>query len=304
MTITRGKRWAAVLVTISVFVVGMPVIASADGFNHALPFLRTGVGARAYGMGNAYVALAGDATAGFFNPAGLTRIDKWGFSSMLSADMAFDRQFNYLALAGSFKWGSVGISWVNAGISDVRLETDGDPGTNDGDESYLDNYFILSYGNTAANKFRWGASFVIANNSVGEETGVGGDLGLQWDFHKEARLGLMAQSLGLKVGDDLTPYNIRLGLVVMPDILEGFTFPIEIQKTQHLDDIAFRLGGEYAHNFDGSDYGTAIRAGVDDGAFTIGGGLRFKQFSVDYAYVTEAVDIFEENHRFSLTGNF
>ena len=97
MTITRGKRWAAVLVTISVFVVGMPVIASADGFNNALPFMRTGVGARAYGMGNAYVALAGDATAGFFNPAGQTRIDKWGFSSMLSADMKFDRQFNYLA---------------------------------------------------------------------------------------------------------------------------------------------------------------------------------------------------------------
>ncbi|HUU46011.1 MAG TPA: hypothetical protein VM118_09775 [Acidobacteriota bacterium] len=300
MTITRGKRWAAVLVTISVFVVGMPVITSAGDYNHALPFLRTGVGARAYGMGNAYVALAGDATAGFFNPAGLTRIDKWGFSSMLSADMAFDRQFNYLALAGSFKWGSVGISWVNAGIKDVVQNRPGyDP---NGD--YLDNYFILSYGNCAANNFRWGASFVIANNSVGEETGVGGDLGLQWDFHKEARLGLMAQSLGLKVGDDLTPYNIRLGLAIIPDILEGFTFPIEIQKTQHLDDITFRMGGEYAHNFDGSDYGTALRAGIDDGAFTIGGGLRFKQFSVDYAYVTEAVDLFEENHRFSLTGNF
>lgn len=301
MTITRGKRWAAVLVTISVFVVGMPLIADAGDFNHALPFLRTGVGARAYGMGNAYVAVASDATAGFFNPAGLSRIPKWGFSSMLSADMAFDRQFNYLALAGSFKWGSVGISWVNAGITDVDLKPkDGQPTTDD----YLDNYFILSYSNCAANKFRWGLNFVIANNSVGEETGVGGDVGLQWDFHNEARLGLMAQSLGLKVGDDQTPYNIRLGIAVMPDMLEGFTFPLEIQKTQHLDDIAFRMGGEYAYNFDNSDYRTALRAGIDDGAFTIGCGLGFKQFSLDYAYVTEAVDIFEENHRFSLTGNF
>jgi hypothetical protein len=302
MTITRGKRWAVLLVTISVFVVGLPVIASADS-NHALPFLRTGVGARAYGMGNAYTALAADATAGFFNPAGLTRIDKWGFASMLSADLAFDRQFNYLAVAGSFKWGSAGISWVSAGITDVALETDGDPSTADGTDDYLDNYFILSYGNQTSD-FRWGANFVIANNSVAEETGVGGDLGFQWDFHKEARMGLVAQSLGLKVGEAQTPYNIRLGLAVMPDILEGFTFPVEIQKTQHVDDIIFRLGGEFAYNFDGSDYGTAIRGGVDDGSLTLGGGLRFKQFSVDYAYVTEAVDFLKENHRFSLTGNF
>jgi hypothetical protein len=252
-------------------------------------------------MGNAYVALAGDATGGFFNPAGLTRIDKWGFSSMLSADMAFDRKFNYLALAGAFKFGWLGISWVNAGITDVEVSTrTGTTGT----EDYLDNYFILSYANVAANKFRWGANFVIANGSVAEETGVGGDFGMQWDFHKEARLGLMAQSLGLKVGDDQVPYNIRLGIAIMPDILEGFTFPVEIQKTQHLDEIAFRMGGEYAHAFDGSDYRTAIRAGVDDGAFTIGGGLGFKQFSVDYAYVTEEVEAFGENHRFSLTGNF
>jgi long-subunit fatty acid transport protein len=286
----------AVLVTITAFVVGMAAVADAAGFNHATPFLRTGVSARAIGMGNAFVAAADDASAGFFNPAGITRIEKWGFSSMLSADMAIDRQMNYLAVAGSFDWGSLGLSWVNAGITDVGLKN----GTT---EDYMDNYFLLSYGNMA-NGFRWGANFVIANNSVAEETGVGGDLGFQWDFHKEARLGLVAQSLGLKVGEDQTPFNIRLGIVVMPDILEGFTFPIEIQKTQNLDEIKFRIGGEFAHSFDGSDYGTAIRAGVDDGAFTLGGGLRFKQFGVDYAYVTEAVDVFGENHRFSLTGNF
>ncbi|MCH8991428.1 MAG: hypothetical protein IIA44_06720 [Acidobacteria bacterium] len=143
----QKKGWLAVLVTATVFVVGMPVLADAQ-FNHALPFMRTGVGARAYGMGNAYTALAGDATAGFFNPAGLTRIEKWGFASMMSADMTFDRQFNYLAVAGSFDWGSVGLSFVNAGIKDV-------PVTTGGSEDYMDSYFTLSYANRAA-AFRWG----------------------------------------------------------------------------------------------------------------------------------------------------
>jgi hypothetical protein len=295
MNHTWGKRWAMVLGTALVFVVGLSALASASGYNHALPFMRTGVGARAYGMGNAYVAVTSDATAGFFNPAGLRKICKWGFSSMLSADMAIDRQFNYLALAGSFKWGSVAGSWVNTGIKDVP--------TDDGNKDYMDNYFILSYANSTA-KFRYGGSFVIANNKVAEATGVGGDLGFQWDIDKQATFGLMAQSLGLKVGEDNVPYNIRLGLAVMPEVLEGFTFPLEIQKTQGSDNIKFRLGGEYAFNFDGSDYGTAIRGGVNDGAFSLGAGLRFRQFSLDYAYVAEQQDFMGENHRFSLTGNF
>lgn len=290
-----GKTWAVVLGTALVFVVSLTTVSVAETPN-ALPWLRTGVGARAAGMGNAFVAVAGDATAGFFNPAGLTRINCWGFASMLSADMSFDRNFNYLALAGNFKWGAVGGSWINAGIKDVSLSD----GSN---EDYMDNYFILSYGNKAA-AMRWGANFVIANNKVAEETGVGVDLGMQWDFHEEARLGVVAQSLGLKVGDDTTPYNIRLGLAVTPDALEGFTLPVEIQKTQNVDDIKFRLGAEYMHRFDNSDYGTAIRAGVDDGAFSLGAGLFFKQFGLDYAYVTEKVDFLEENHRFSLVGNF
>ena len=290
-----GKQWAVVLVTGLVFVVSLATVAVAEA-PHALPFLRTGVGARAAGMGNAFVAVAGDASAGFFNPAGLTRIESWGFSSMLSADMAYDRNFNYLALAGSFDWGSVGGSWINAGIKDVSLSD----GTN---EDYMDNYFIVSYAN-ATKRFRWGLNFVIANNKVAEATGVGGDLGVQWDFHPEATLGLMAQSLGLKVGENVTPYNIRLGIAITPDVLEGFTFPAEIQKTENVDQIKFRIGGEYAYKFDNSDWGTAIRGGVDDGAFSIGAGLFFSKFWLDYAYVSEKADFLQENHRFSLTGNF
>lgn len=251
-----GKKWAVVLVTGLVFVVSLATVAVAEA-PHALPFLRTGVGARAAGMGNAFVAVASDATAGFFNPAGLSRIESWGFSSMLSADMAFDRNYNYLAVAGSFDWGSVGGSWINAGIKDVALSD----GTSD---DYMDNYFILSYAN-CQQRFRWGINFVIANNSVSENTGVGGDLGFQWDIHPEATFGLMAQSLGLKVGDDVTPYNLRAGIALKPNMIEGFTLPFEIQKTQNVDAIKFRMGGEYAYKFDNSDWGTALRAGVDDG---------------------------------------
>jgi len=296
MNHTWGKRWAMVLGAALILVTGFTANALAIDDNHALPFLRTGVGARAYGLGNAYNALASDATAGFFNPAGLSRINKWSFSSMLSADMFADRNFNYLALAGAFKWGSLGASWINAGVSDVEL-TDGST------EDYMDNYFLLSYAN-CSKAFHWGVNLVIANNKVAEETGVGGDVGFQLDITDEARFGLMAQSLGLKVGDDKVPYNLRLGLAVTPTALSGFTFPVEIQKTQGVDAIVFRIGGEYMHRFDNADYAAALRGGVDDGEFAIGAGLYFRQFGFDYAYVTDKEDFLGENHRFSLTGNF
>jgi hypothetical protein len=280
-----------------ILVTGLSANALAIDDNHALPFLRTGVGARAYGLGNAYTALAGDATAGFFNPAGLSRIKKWSFSSMLSADMGEDRKFNYLALAGAFKWGALGVSWISTGVDGVPVTDPSAP------TDYMDNYFLLSYAN-CSKSFHWGVNLVIANNDVAEKTGVGGDLGVQIDMTDDVRFGLMAQSLGLKVDDDKVPYNIRLGLAVTPGALSGFSFPVEIQKTQGVDAIVFRIGGEYMHHFNNADYAAAIRGGVDDGEFAIGAGLFFRQFGFDYAYVTDKQDFLGENHRFSLTGNF
>ena len=296
MNHTWGKRWAIILGAALILVTGLTASAPAIPDNHALPFLRTGVGARAYGLGNAYTALASDATAGFFNPAGLSRINKWSFSSMLSADMFADRNFNYLALAGAFKWGSLGASWINAGVTDVKL-------TNGTTTDYMDNYFLLSYAN-CAKAFHWGVNLVVANGKAADATGVGGDVGFQIDLHDDARIGLMAQSLGLKVGEDNVPYNLRLGLAVTPGALSGFTFPVEIQKTQGVDAIVFRIGGEYLHKFENANYAAALRGGVDDGAFSIGAGLYFRQFGFDYAYVTDQQDFLGENHRFSLTGNF
>lgn len=302
---TKVPWWkiAAVVGVFSALLVGMTVTVTAED-NHAFPFLRTGVGARAWGMGNAYVAVAGDATAGFFNPAGLTRLEKWGFASMLSADMSIDRKHNYVAVAGNFDFGALGASWMNSGIDDIQRYDAGAEEPN-GAFDYAQNVFTLSYANMTA-KFRWGVNLLIVNHDVDgvSNTGVGGDVGFQWDFHKEATIGLVGQHFGVNVGDDHMPANYRLGLAIHPNVLEGFMFPFELQKTQHRDDIVFRLGGEYAYTFENEDYGTAIRGGVDDGAFTIGAGLRFKQFMLDYAYVTEKEDFLDENHKFSLIANF
>src|SRR5512139_184337 len=80
--------------------------------NHGFTTFRTGVGARALAMGGAYTAVADDATAGYWNPAGLTGIERFNLSSMISANMSYDRKYNYVALGYNFGragWGA--FSW-------------------------------------------------------------------------------------------------------------------------------------------------------------------------------------------------
>ncbi|MXZ01934.1 hypothetical protein F4Y93_15325, partial [Candidatus Poribacteria bacterium] len=59
-------------------------VKAADEGAHTAEFLSHGVGARALGMGSAFVAIADDATATYWNPAGLTKVKKHSFSAMYS----------------------------------------------------------------------------------------------------------------------------------------------------------------------------------------------------------------------------
>ncbi|HEX5131557.1 MAG TPA: hypothetical protein VFX92_03610 [Candidatus Krumholzibacteria bacterium] len=64
------------LSTISVFVVMSLVASSAQATKLAGEFMAPGGGARALGMGGAFAAVAADASAVFWNPAGLAGIDR------------------------------------------------------------------------------------------------------------------------------------------------------------------------------------------------------------------------------------
>ena len=284
-------------------VVGYSQVALADNYNHNMPMLRMGVGARALAMGGAYVAVANDATAGYWNPAGLSQIEKVSFASMIAANMAEDRKYNYLAIAGKFEFGSVGFSWLNSGTSDIDgRDNIGNP---TGDFNYNDHVFLFSYGK-AMEKFQVGVNFKVIYMKADSKTdfsksGVGFDAGVKYIIDEKVHLGVTAFDLGTKVGDEV-PANFRVGVAVFP--VEGFTIPLDIQKTQNESEIKLRTGAEYSYQF-ADDYFAAVRGGVNDGEFCIGAGLTIlSRYSIDYAYVSENSDAFGENHRVSLSINW
>ena len=72
------------LYLLTVSLIPVTTCIAADEGAHAAEFLSHGVGARALGMGSAFVAIADDATATYWNPAGLTKVKKHSFSAMYS----------------------------------------------------------------------------------------------------------------------------------------------------------------------------------------------------------------------------
>ena len=83
----------------------------------AASFLEIGVGSRAIGMGGAFVAVADDATALYWNSAGIARLKK---SEMVFIHTKWIAGINYNYLGSAFPIGGVGV----IGISITSLSTE------------------------------------------------------------------------------------------------------------------------------------------------------------------------------------
>jgi hypothetical protein len=283
---------------LSTLLLGVSSQAFADD-NHALPIFRSGVSARALGMGNAYTAVASDATAGYWNPAGLTGVDKFSLTAMMSDNMTLDRQHLYAALAynfGTAGWG--GFSWVNSGVDNISGATSAGP---TGSLFNADDHgFLFSYANMAGN-LHVGATFKVAYQKIDtySSTGVGFDLGANYVVSDMFHLGFTARDLGTKIGRDNVPVTFRFGMAAYA--VQGFTFAADLEKIQDRKNVRLFFGTEYDYEF-AENYFAALRGGVSDGDFSVGAGLTIdRRYMIDYAYVTETEDFLGENHRVSLS---
>jgi hypothetical protein len=170
-------------------------------------FLSIGVGADALGMGNATVAQTGSVTSGYWNPAGLTSVDKWlEIGLMHSEYFAGISKYDYLGLAKAIDDKST------LGFSAIRFAVDDIPNTtqlidNSGNINYdnittftaADYAFLFSY----ARKLRieglsLGGNFKVIYRKVGDfakSWGFGIDGGLQYKMDDRFKFGLMARDV-------------------------------------------------------------------------------------------------------------
>lgn len=180
------------------------VVAQAPKYSNE--FLNIGVGARSLGMSNSVVANVDDVTAGYWNPAGLTRLQPDFQVSLMHAEyFAGIAKYDYGAFATKVdSLSTVGLSIIRFGVDDIPNTTeliDADGNINyDRIKSFsaADYGILFSYARKMPIEgLDVGANVKIVHRSVGEFArawGFGIDLGAQYQV-KEWRFGAMFRDI-------------------------------------------------------------------------------------------------------------
>ncbi len=273
-------------------------------------FLDIGVGARALGMGGAYTALADDANALYWNPAGLAKLEKREFTAS-HAELFESTRHDFLAYAHPTIQGTFagGFTYLSQGKIDGR-DALGRPTANyDASDAALS----LAY----ARKFEMvelGGTFKYLRSHIGstEAQGMAADFGAKREFAGvgpgKLVLGGALRNLGpgLKYQDQRNDLPLRLALGAAYKLAGGHALAGEAVSAPRVGGTDVSFGGEFqaVKNFflrAGYTTRTAITGGSGFDAargLTMGLGARSDRWSLDYAILPSGE--LGRSHRFSL----
>ncbi|HYE96123.1 MAG TPA: PorV/PorQ family protein [Rubricoccaceae bacterium] len=307
-------------------------------------FLNIPVGARATAMGGAFSATANDATAMYWNPAGMTRLE--GRTATFEyATWLVGIDFNFAAVAMPTALGTVGVgvTAVNVPEMDVVEEVNGDQMPT-GETFDAGSYAVtLSYARALTDRFSLGANVKLLREQIWNSSanGVAFDVGTLFTTpFRGVRLGASISNFGTKMhmtGPDLNiPFdpdagqNGNNGNVPARISTDEFDLPLTMRvgvATELFQSGATRLSvavdalspsaSDQFVNL-GAELGllgglVQFRGGYQelfmDGSprsFTLGGGLRyaFGRLNVSADYAYEAFDYFDGVNRFSFALGF
>ncbi|HTY13052.1 MAG TPA: PorV/PorQ family protein [Candidatus Omnitrophota bacterium] len=264
-------------------------------------FLKLGGGTRPAAMGNAFVALADDINAIYWNPAGLTQLGAFAFSSMyaaLPADMSYSNISLGTSIPRTSMSSGLSIDYVNAGqIAETTL-----------DQPYgTGKYFTPSlFALTCPLAYRigplsMGFNVKMIGDMIGtsDALGYGIDAGMLWKINDQFSIGACGRDLtGASdvipaKGETAAPAQGHDGLA--PDYTFGAAYRLPflalcLDYDMPSDDQAFFcLGAEYNfRDFFFGRIGFSTRSEEMAGNnFGAGVGLKLGILKIDYAYVPD-----------------
>ena len=206
ITTRLGSLCASLLFATSIFAQGDPVTSTVAP-KYSNEFLAIGLGAEALGLANAVVAQTGNVNSGYWNPAGLTQVDKWLEVGLMHSEyFAGIAKYDYIGLAHSLDDRST------IGFTAIRFAVDDIPNTtqlidNNGYIDYdrittftaADYAFLLSYARkTKIEGLSVGGNFKVIYRKVGDfakSWGFGLDAGMQYETKKKWKFGLVARDV-------------------------------------------------------------------------------------------------------------
>ena len=309
----RRTPTALRLILAGALLAGATMAVAADDAGLRSVFAR-GAGERALALGGAYGALADDATAAFWNPAGLGLLERTEFQASHTdlIGLGFYEQYGTLAVP-SWHLGTFAVSLRRFGVDGIEGR-DAGGGITDPDLENVESELAFAYGRSLGEAWSVGAAFKYQQQNVAGYTGNG--LGLDVGVLARPFLAggaasplLRSVRVGLTLRNIVEP-NVRLLDEDVPDptgLRLGTAFRVPLGERVH---VLAAVDLEKTRDMDTQPHAglelvlldlLALRVGSNDGTLAAGAGVRWRDLAVNYAFEDNEIDAV---HRFGLGMTF
>ncbi len=320
---------------IVVMLVAGEAIGGTGVAKYAGEFMSLGVGGRALGMGGAFVALANDVTAGYWNPAGLARINYPQIALMHDEQFGSLVNYDYGAVAMPFGANtSLGFSVIRLGVDDIpdtrSAGVDATGRVLDGTNEFsridpslvtyfnaADWAFYFTYSKKQSDDFSYGANVKIIRRELGDNsaTGIGFDVGVWYAPFDNLVLGANLQD----ITTTFLAWDTGTNELISPTMKVGSAYFIEAFGGRFAPAVDFDIRFENRRYASTANIGPvsldlhsglefqfknlfALRLGYSDiKQLTLGGGIQLPKLSIDYSFAKfDGTNELGNTHRISM----
>lgn len=278
-------------------------------------FLKTTTHARIAGMGDAFTAVSNGMDGIVWNPAGLTKVDRFGYSFGYTQWLVDSRFVTGSLAYNTRRWGVIGVSFVNFSLPDMVETTTQQP---DGTGNMVDSGDLavgVVYAYQLTDKLSAAASLRFVQSALGPETlsAVSVNVSsLMYTGFRSLRIGMNMKNLGGE--QEIVSEKSEMPLVfhtgIAMEVFGNLGDPVSL--TGSFEGAFFtdreqrwNLGGElWIQNL------VALRAGYkfkyDAETWSVGGGLKGtfggRSIALDVSY-SNFGDLFDAPLRLNLSGS-
>ncbi len=282
-----------------------PIASGREGSSGTSSLFLLGAGTRAVGMGGSFVSIADDASAVFWNPAGLAGLS-YGELDFSHVTLPEGSEYDFAGLAyPTVKYGSFGLGFLRVGTDGIfsRDSRAADLGST----SFSETQFLLAYGYPLFKFLKVGGAFKLYNQSLAgfSANAAGADWGILAEASPGFFLGVNVQDVvssdwQLNTSKESIPRNFKAGSSYLLPLRQspwGIRTAVDVEKSENAP-VSWHAGAEisYRHSF-------FVRGGYDRENVTLGFGLAYQRLGLDYAFKPQPEGL-SASHRFGFSFRF